>query len=852
MAKLDNHLIVKTRPIANKANVVYFGNYRITVLSDRLFRVEKDDTLKFCDSATQSVWYRDFAPVDFKVKKFADKVEVTTSKVKLVINLDYAKSYVVLDGKKKKLSNQGNLLGTYRTLDGYSGEYDTYSNPEENNGKFKKVQLCDGVVSKTGVAILKDNHTLILGEDGMLKPRPFEEIDDYVFAFGFDFKGAVKALYDITGYVPKIPRYALGNWWSRYHAYTDKEYLSLLDKFEENDIPLTIATIDMDWHYSDYAYEELKIDETGHRDEKYGCGTTYARGLGWTGYSWNKNLFPDYKAFLNKIKEKNLKITLNLHPKDGVRYFEDMYKDMCEAMGQDASEERPVEFNLTDENFINNYFKILHKPYENDGVTFWWIDWQQGTKSQMAGLDPLWALNHYHYLDNAVNHDQGLILSRFCEAGSHRYPLGFSADTSITYSTLNYLPYFTATASNIGYSWWSHDIGGHHHGYSDNELFLRSVQHGIFSPIMRLHSTAMISVTKEPWTYMGGTNELIGNALRYRHALIPFLYSEGVKNHKFGKAITEPLYYYYPENKLAYKYKNEYFFGDLLINPITTKSVYKGVSKVKGWIPEGTWTDIFTGQTYTAGKDGKEVTFYRFQNSIPALAKAGSVLPLSGVQHTNDCSNPKNLVLEVYSGNGTYDLYEDAGVKECVTNIKNVSDGVTLTTTISFDGDKSALPQNRNITVKFKNVYGGCPVVLKDGKPIDVSVKETSYVQCTINDVDYDSVYVITIKETVLDAVKKGQRIADDLMQKFEMNNCYKEDIYRAIQNNYWDHDVGCLLPLKEPLFDGTKASLYKIKDTVKFSAHEKMLHDAANDTYKEELVINKVYLEMLAECLDD
>ena len=106
MAKLDNHLIVKTRPIANKANVVYFGNYRITVLSDRLFRVEKDDTLKFCDSATQSVWYRDFAPVDFKVKKFADKVEVTTSKVKLVINLDYAKSYIVLGGKKKKLSNQ--------------------------------------------------------------------------------------------------------------------------------------------------------------------------------------------------------------------------------------------------------------------------------------------------------------------------------------------------------------------------------------------------------------------------------------------------------------------------------------------------------------------------------------------------------------------------------------------------------------------------------------------------------------------------------------------------------------------------------------------------------------------------
>ena len=128
MAKLDNHLIAKTRPIANPKNVVLFGDYRITVLADCLFRVEKDAIKTFCDNATQSVWFRDVAPVNYSVKKFADKIEVTTSKVKLVVNNDYAKSYVGLDGKKKKLSNDGNLLGTYRTLDGYDGDRYVYDN----------------------------------------------------------------------------------------------------------------------------------------------------------------------------------------------------------------------------------------------------------------------------------------------------------------------------------------------------------------------------------------------------------------------------------------------------------------------------------------------------------------------------------------------------------------------------------------------------------------------------------------------------------------------------------------------------------------------------------------------------
>lgn len=82
--------------------------------------------------------------------------------------------------------------------------------------------------------------------------------DEYIFAYGDDYRGAVKALYLICGGVPMVPRFALGNWWSRYHDYSDEEYLTLLNRFKKREIPLSVATIDMDWHYSTDLDEQKK------------------------------------------------------------------------------------------------------------------------------------------------------------------------------------------------------------------------------------------------------------------------------------------------------------------------------------------------------------------------------------------------------------------------------------------------------------------------------------------------------------------------------------------------------------------------------------------------------------------
>ena len=306
-----------------------------------------------------------------------------------------------------------------------------------------------------------------------------------------------------------------------------------------------------------------------------------------------------------------------------------MYNEMAQAVGKNAATEEQIHFDIFDPVFTNAYFNVLHKPYERDGVDFWWIDWQQGKVAGKLGIDPLWALNHYHYLDIGKNCTQPLILSRYAGVGSHRYPLGFSGDTLVTWATLEYLPYFTATASNIGYGWWSHDIGGHCNGEHNGELYLRHAQFGVFSPINRYHSTLLPTLTKEPWAYLNGTGALIEKQMLLRHQLVPMLYTCSYRATEDADMLIEPLYYYNQNQAKAYEYRNEYYFGkSLIVAPIVTPEEKDGFARVKVWLPKGKYTDIFTGDQYVIeNENGAEKTLFRTLESIPKSKKRMSRLP---------------------------------------------------------------------------------------------------------------------------------------------------------------------------------------------------------------------------------
>ncbi len=758
---LEKHFIVETDAKPNPKNIIFYKNYRISILQKKIIRVEENQNHEFIDYPTQAIWYRNFGEVKYEVKEEKDGIFIKIENISFFIQDDFNQSYVLFDHQKKVLmNNQENLLSTFEGLDGCDGDVnDHYANPP------KPIRLENGVCSRNGVAVLDDSTTNYLDEDGIFKPLNKQRLDCYIFAFGQDYQEAVKAFYQLSGCVPIIPRFALGNWWSRYHEYKEDEYLDLMDRFAEKDIPFTIATIDTDWHPSNNILEYYKIKELDRMKEEYGFDIHQAEWKwGWTGYSWDLSCFPNPTRFLKKIHQKNLKVALNLHP-DTICWYEKEYPQMAKDLNINPDTLKPIPLDFENANFINAYYHDLHKNLEHEGVDFWWIDDNRS----------LFALSHYYFLDNGKEKTP-LILCRYAGVGSHRYPLGFSGDSVISWKSLDYLPYFTATASNIGYSWWSHDIGAFMAGVKDDELYLRYLQLGVFSPILRLHCQNNETLTKEPWAYKNGIGELACNYLRLRHQMIPYLYSAVYRNHVEGLALIEPLYYYYPQEEKAYEYKNEYFFnGQLLVAPITKHSSAHKMTSMKVYLPKGKWTDIFTGDVY---QGNKVVTMVRSLDSIPVLAKEGAIFILSKDQKGNCIDNPIKLQVDLFNGNASFTFYEDQDLKNVSRTIfETYQDKDTQYLSIMLD-NHGAIPKNRSMVIRFRNICEGevyCNLKAK------CRVKDCLEVE--ISNVSISSLIELQVKykkQKTLDILKKQ---AKDTITFMEGKNSDRVQIYDQLMN---------------------------------------------------------------------
>ncbi|RVD86102.1 uncharacterized protein DFL_004396 [Arthrobotrys flagrans] len=625
----------ETKPTASADSIVIGEKYRFTVLTDRLIRYEWAFDGKFEDRASTFAINRSFPTPKYRVVEGETDLEIFTE----FFHLSYDRGRftpngltVALAGKhtiwgtfwRYGILDTGNLGGTARTLDGVDG----------------RCSLEKGILSKDGVASIDDSTSMLFDGHGFVAPRPSgDRVDGYLFCYGRDYKDAIKTLYNLSGRQPQLPRWALGNWWSRFYPYNDVNYLALMDKFSENKIPLTVAVLDMDWHL-------VRDDRVPHS--------------GWTGYTWNQELFPDPAGFGKEIHRRNLKVTLNDHPHSGVHHHEAAYEAMAKVLGYDTTHKAPVLFDATNKAFLDAFFDIVHRPLEKDACDFWWIDWQQGPYSRVEGMDPLWLLNHFHFLDNSKIAKDPLIFSRYAGPGSHRYPVGFSGDTVTSWESLEFQPEFTAAASNIGYGWWSHDIGGHFHGYRSDELVTRWVQFGVFSPIMRLHSSNSYWASKEPWNYQREYQDVMVHYMRLRHRLIPYIYSMGIDTSETPLPLVQPMYWSHPSCDEAYTVPNQYYFGsEAFVVPIVKpRDNRTGLAMARAWIPAGRHVDILTGIIY----DGdRSIDIYRYLVEYPIFCPEGAILPLD-ISDTpaNGALNPSGLeIIVIVGGNGRFEVVEN-------------------------------------------------------------------------------------------------------------------------------------------------------------------------------------------------
>jgi len=683
---------------AQMVNPVIIEKARFTVIAPECIRLEYAPTGAFIDQPSLFAVDRDAKSSDFSLMEENGTTIIATQRVRLYYRPNGApfapeNLWAEIDcaGEMVRwvpgMANKANLGGTLRTLDQVRG----------------KVPVDDGILARDGWYVLDDSKRPLLTKDWVMQ-RPEGGIDWYLFAYGLDYKAALRAFAKIAGPVPLPRKYMLGSWYSRYWPYSSDEYRQIVAEYKEHDFPLDIMVLDMDWHKD-----------------------------GWTGWSWNRQLLPDAEQLLEWFHKQGIFVTLNLHPAEGIKPHEDMYEAFMKDMGYDVSHLKPrlwptLPYDASNKKYLDTLFKHTHTPLEKVGVDFWWLDWQQFENTiGNAQLKNLEWLNHYYFQHSSKGDLRGASFSRWGGWGDHKHPIHFSGDAVSIWPMLEFEVPFTSTAGNVGCFFWSHDIGGHFGGITP-ETNCRWIQFGAFTAALRLHSTRDASMDKRPWLSEPIYTNSMRKAFHLRSQLFPYIYSSAWYSCQNTIPFTKPMYIEYPDQAIAYECPQQYFFGEhFLVAPIASQGA--GDRKVAGqrvWFPKGTWYNWLTGERYE-GRDAF-VQVWSDIDELPLYVKGGQPIPTQAYTPRMATEPLKNLVIRVYPGEeGHFTLYEDDGTSKAylndqfsLTQIHYRYEGITHRIVIDpVQGEYAGQLQERSYTIEFAGQPKEIELALVQGKTVE-------------------------------------------------------------------------------------------------------------------------------------
>lgn len=642
-------------------------NARFTFLTESLVRIEYSPDKVFNDDETLFAKNREDGTEKVQCFQNGNRYEFTTEFFKLTYISDGKpfsadNLYAEIKGKNWNygMKNENNLGGTLATLDGI-----VPSKPVEN-----------GIISKDGWFVIDDSGKPVLKDNWIAKNALKSNTDIYLFAYGKDYKRALRDLFFVSGRAELPRKYVFGSWYSRWWPYTDEEIKDIVKGYDEHDFPLDIMVIDMDWHYHDW---QIKSEE----DEKFRAthGYGHADNLGWTGYTWNKNLIKNPQKLLRELHDDKIYITLNDHPADGIRTNEEWYDGFAKLMGFPPESGLNLEFDCSDKRYMDNFYKAVHEKLEKQGVDFWWVDWQQDeVKPYVKGIEHLrhlpW-LNQLYYEHSRKNGKRGISFSRWGGWGDHKHPIFFSGDTKSTWDVLDYEIKFTISSSNAGCFYWGHDTGGFF-GERNWEMYVRWAQFTAFSACLRVHSQRDEKLDRRPWLWGDAAQNAMKSVYHMRSQLIPYIYSSAYEAYDACLPLIRGMYIEFPNEENSYEFQNQYMFGDsFIVSPITEprEGDNKTVSK-KVWIKGGDYYNVFNNEKY---EDGTTAEIECDINTFPLLVKGGMPVPMQPYSKRMTSEALKTLIIRIYPGeSGEFTLYEDDGISEEYKN------GICLKTKISY------------------------------------------------------------------------------------------------------------------------------------------------------------------------
>ena len=698
MASLDKRFVPNTANAKANSQAIFMGQkYRITILSERLIRLEYSQTGTFSDALTTLVKNRRFNIPPFKVEQDERFLVITTK----YFSMQYIKNNPFIGPKFAPDTNlRISLVNTDKVW--------FYGQVEARNFKGGSVSLDDyqghveldkGLYSTDGFVMLDDSKNFEIDENGYLqKPDP-NKVDIYVFMYKRDFGLCLRDYYTLTGYPSIIPRYALGIWWNREQIYTSDDTVALVKSFNRYRIPLSVVLLSEFWHIKD--------------------PTNY--NLYRTGFSFNRNLFPNPVEFIKYMHERGIRVGINIDPVEGVRKEENAYTKMAEDLGVLNGDVIP--FNALDKPYMASFVNYLIIPFLNAGVDIYWLDY----KDNLEGLQ---ILNYYYNKTfELVNNARPIVLSRSPLVAPHTSGIMYSGETIVSWDTLKFLPFYNSMAANKGVTWWSHAVGGYKDGIEDSELYIRYIEFSCFSPIFRFSAKRGLYYKREPWMWDIKTYTIAHEYCLLRHRLIPYIYAAAADYSMNGRPLVQPIYYGRPEIYDEPLYCNEYFFGkELFIAPITKpKDVTMNRSVERIFLPKGVWYDFKTGKKFIGDK--RYVAFYK-EEEYPIFARAGGILPLAILDdNINDTNPPEKMEIQIFPGeNNIFRLYEDDGSTKLYQNgyyIVTVFDYKFELNRCSLDiypmeGKTEIIPLYRDYKIRFRNMKEPARVrVLVNHTPVE-------------------------------------------------------------------------------------------------------------------------------------
>lgn len=746
MDNIKNSFILdQSNKLSNIDSIVKGERYRFTVLTERLIRLEYSENGKFTDNLTASIRNRSFPKVDFNIIDTSTTLEIKT------------KYFHIVYEKEAPIVGPSNNPSMYFYAKVNNTDEVWYPNKIDNEnirGNFRSLNdnlNGETLFSRSKYAVIDESLSPVILDNGYFN-FVLDKTDIYLFVYNDDFSLALQDYLTLTTKASLIPKYAFGNILVDNRKINSLEVIKTIEEFKNRDIYL-----------SSYILGNFAKDNTV--------------------FLFDKERYENPKDLIKSIHKMGIFFGIKLNPKNGFNENELNYVELRKFLSPDNNNIIPCEG--SDPKFIDTYIKALIRPIKENGIDFIMNDYE-GDKYSM------WGLNHYTYLNEARNESsRAFIISKNSTISPHLYPINYTGDYISSFDILEKIvERQNAYYSTLGIMQSSY-VNGSNNYINNPNLYIRSLQYSIFSPVNILQFSDYKHNISKPWEYGGEYLKLSKDLLNLRQRLVPFLYSEYYNYSHKGFLMFQPLYFSMPDALKYQEYKREYYLANtFLIAPIV-KDFIKSTryTKVEYFLPKGNWYNYFNSEFYEGSK--KYSSYFRI-DEYPVFVRPGSIIVKNNDLYPYSYTNPKNLLIEFFPGAGkTYVLYEDDGISQ------KYLDGNYIKTQISYknelkeytvdikpiEGKSGIIPEFRNYTLVFKNIKNPSLVSVKTlekslnfnikrlGRDIIIDIKNVNTLELlTINLKSDDSLENLYLHEDKvgIDEFIKDLEIPNDLKDKIK------------------------------------------------------------------------------------